>query len=396
MQDFEESSTGHRPLSQKPPSFCDSDSEDSITDSPAAPAKGRSKSFTSSLTQPVNKDSISSPPFSSISHSPYLLTYSPRRNIRLNTLPPNSPPEDEVQGQVDKSNTNHGGWRFLRPFSAKATTTEHAQHHTPKNADLKREKVEIAQHSNVNIPPELKLTNASPSDKDVMPTSKPTKKEDGCHVTIQVDIVDSDPHSQTTSSIGVPHISREGSGSGDSKHEERFVQSDNFYLKPVDNENSDNLSRSPSLRRLRESLRARFSFKKGDSKRQASSPHKNILTVPLLQSPVRTKRSESHSSTSFVPEEYHVQPKEGGRGNFVVIKIKEPGPNGFLDESYVKKLEENFRLNHMFGSLAVDVEEGMKNIIKQGQVRKRGREREREGEREREREREREKYMYLQ
>lgn len=131
--------------------------------------------------------------------------------------------------------------------------------------------------------------------------------------------------------------------------------------------------KSPSLRNLKSSLRSRLSFGRNQStKKRSDTSYENTLTIPLL-GPEQERRSREdrskvrvHTGTS---EEHYVKSRERGRGSFVVVKIKSPGPEDFLDNPYVRKLEENFRLNHMFGSLTVDVGDGMRNIIRQGQVR---------------------------
>lgn len=153
--------------------------------------------------------------------------------------------------------------------------------------------------------------------------------------------------------------------------DERIAKSDNFSESQASTTKFlDVTNKSPSLpRKIRTSLRSRFSF---DRKRSRSHQTTTAaLTVPLLH-PQREARKEERSKvrsrTSGPFEERYVKPRERGRGSFVIVKIKDPGPVGFLGQEYVKKLEENFRLNHLFGSLAVDVEEKMKNMIRQGQV----------------------------
>jgi hypothetical protein len=135
-------------------------------------------------------------------------------------------------------------------------------------------------------------------------------------------------------------------------------------------------SASPALTRLRNSLRARF---RRQSSKKSSPPHYRttlaVSEVPSDHLLGKDGRSKERSKTAA--EERYIKPRERGRGSFVVVKIKPPGPAEFLDKDYVKKMEENFRVNHLFGSLTVDVEEGMRNIIQQGQVR--GREGGKEG-----------------
>ena len=120
---------------------------------------------------------------------------------------------------------------------------------------------------------------------------------------------------------------------------------------------------------MRNSLRAHLKRQTPGAK-STPAHYRTTLTVPSAQErhrPVdRPKKLRSRTSAA---EERYIKPRERGRGSFVLVKIKEPGPEGFLEEKYVRKLEENFRVNHLFGSLTVEVEEGMRTIVKQGQVR---------------------------
>ena len=152
----------------------------------------------------------------------------------------------------------------------------------------------------------------------------------------------------------------------------RFAKSENFTV--VDSPHPLDSGRSPSLRRLRNSLRARLSFsnRKPARARKKSSPahYRNTLHVPLFQEEGEEGvEGKPRSRTSAAAEDRHMRPKERGRGSFVVVSIRDPSPEDFVGEDYVKKLEENLRLNHLFGSLTVEVDEAMRNIIRQGQVR---------------------------
>ena len=176
---------------------------------------------------------------------------------------------------------------------------------------------------------------------------------------LQTDLVESD----TSSTIPLPTNSR------------RFTKSDNYlYPKQQVDSNlflSGNRERSSSMKRLRKSLMSHLSFSKVP-KDGFALHRKTELTEPLLYSHSQLKKEDEKRLQSEIysaSEESYTRPEERGRGSYVVLKVKDPGPVGFLNEVYVKKLEDNFRLNHMFGSLAVDVDEGMRNRICQGQVR---------------------------
>lgn len=172
-----------------------------------------------------------------------------------------------------------------------------------------------------------------------------------------------DTHSTTSD---VTHLERV-----DTSLNERLAKSENLSVfSPEDPSEQLDRSRSPSLRKL---MLSRFSFKRRQSSRKHADPssNRNTLMVPFLQTQPADRQesgSKVRSKTSAALEERFVKPKEKGRGSFVVVRIKSPGPEDFLDRAFLKRLEENFRLNHMFGSLTVDLEESVDSIVRQGQV----------------------------
>lgn len=168
------------------------------------------------------------------------------------------------------------------------------------------------------------------------------------------------------------YASELGPGNADPHSFDRLDKYDNLLVQSQENSTPlEDGSASPVLRRLRNSLKR--GFRRQASKKSSPAHYRTTLAIPELPSqdrPGREGRSKVRSRTAA--EERYIKPRERGRGSFVVVKIKEPGPEEFLGGRYVRKIEENFRINHLFGSLTVDVEEGMANIIRQGQVREGG------------------------
>ena len=75
------------------------------------------KSFTSSSRNCMSPPTLSSP----TSPSPYLITYSPRRDINLKTMPPDTPPEVEDPRQQTKPHT----WNCWSFFKSKYEPSHH-------------------------------------------------------------------------------------------------------------------------------------------------------------------------------------------------------------------------------------------------------------------------------
>ena len=165
-----------------------------------------------------------------------------------------------------------------------------------------------------------------------------------------------------------------GEGSDGDFAKERFAKSENLSLFPPEGELDK--SRSPSLRRLRDGLFSHFTFKRRHSSKKGHKKgdlsQRSTLMVPFLAESergedVRSKvRSKTSGSLDF--PEHAERGRSETKGSFVMVMLETPGPGGFLDRGFLRKLEENFRLNHMFGSLTVEVEESMENIVRQGQV----------------------------
>lgn len=165
--------------------------------------------------------------------------------------------------------------------------------------------------------------------------------------------------------------------------EERFTKSENFAALReggvADQRGGGGGNWSPTLWRLRNSLRSRLSLTRrrdptAKTSQRVNTSSRNTLTVPLLAPRQWSEEGvdgERNGEPKTAPrlEERFVRQRERGRGSFVVVRIKSPGPEGLLEEDYLKRLEENYRLNHTFGSLSVDLEESMCGLIRQGQVR---------------------------
>ncbi len=139
-----------------------------------------------------------------------------------------------------------------------------------------------------------------------------------------------------------------------------FSKSDNFLTRPDDyDDDSSRLldrGRSPSLRKLRTTLMSHLGFgsrrhSSAANKKPVPTPKKSSLTVPAVQHSERRK-ARSKTSGEALEGSFSRQRGREGMGSFVMVMKQDPEPEAgvFLEVEYVKKLEENFRLNHMFGS----------------------------------------------
>ncbi len=79
-------------------------------------------------------------------------------------------------------------------------------------------------------------------------------------------------------------------------------------------------------------------------------------------------KMRSESAAPIIPSPAVSGKYAGWKEGTVIVKVKDPGPDGFLGDSYVRKLEENFRANHLFGRTTEDVDEGMVDVVKGAQV----------------------------
>lgn len=331
-QEDSEESFSHRTLSEIGNSR---GGPDLLNSDLSTPAKSHSKSATN-LPGHHGDEVLDSGPSSFISHSPYLFSYSPRR-VAMEEYPPAAPLDTGEK-------PGHAKWGFskLRTSLRKAESRE--------SLDSQQPPQEL---------PTLNITEPNvgfhtPNKLGHTPNPLSLKKKSGYQEL-------EDSYLLSTTSDFTPE-------NADPNPHDRFTKSDNFGS-PLD----DNDESPASLRRLRNSLRARLSFskKQKNSKQSSPAPHSTFLGVPALhprgEGPGNASSSKLRSKSSTAEERY-VKSRERGRGSFVLVKIKEPGPEDFLGGGYMRKLEENFRINHLFGSLTVDVEEGMRGIIRRGQM----------------------------
>lgn len=383
MQDF--SNPTHRQLIQQSLlSQQDRDSNLLKSESIALPipALSKSASFVDSSSYPI--DVPHSPLLGSCS-SPYLISYSPRREVSLKT--PSPLPPDVTRSQprkIARGNTLpifRGNWPRKRQVKVKSGGIERQIGGGGFGKDLDVGDTRSVVYTKVCDLPQVRIAddsiiNAKPSSNHATSSVRSNVRirgeEEGTAESLQVEpdvdhviaplnvgattlIVQSDIIGETDTSV--MELGR------------RFIKSDNFQTS-----RDGPKTQNPSLKRWTENIRLRLSSgrMKRKSKRFEPVVAGGTFKLPLLpheQGGNGEERGEMRSRAMSVPGKDRDEGARGTmKGSYVVVKIKDPGPLGFLSDNYVKKLEDNFRLNHMFGSLSGDVNEGMVEAVRQAQV----------------------------
>ena len=150
-----------------------------------------------------------------------------------------------------------------------------------------------------------------------------------------------------------------------------FRKSDNFQITRDDKKLLPHPQeiRGPALKRWTESIRLRLTPGR-QQKRARGGDRQNVKVPPLTSCQPKMKNDEEWERLWGKVTSPGMDNFEGLRrrvgGSFVVVKIKDPSPLGFLSDKYVKKLEEHFCLNHIFGSVSID--EGIVETVRLAQV----------------------------
>lgn len=318
-------------------------------------ARRRSKTYTEeSLTQQfveVDKATQDSASSSFISHSPYLLNYSPQRvgPVSLSSLPPKDtppPPQAFIGGgalEEGGAQQERGGYR-------------------PQGEKKRGLKSSLLPSINITdmATPFIKSGHAHKDKKSSAGGYQKLEEEEGEEEENGGILL------SVTSDLGAESAADDPFN----RSLDRFIKSDNNagngsgsgLLHPHRRPQAGHTS--PTLSRLRKNLKSRLSLTR--SKKMAVPSNTNTTATSTCD--VRQEGGKWRSRSSAEDYSGVQQSGGGGRGGFVLTRLREPEPEGFLEEGYVKRLEENFRINHLFGSLTVDVEEGMRNIIRQGQM----------------------------
>jgi len=186
----------------------------------------------------------------------------------------------------------------------------------------------------------------------------------------------------TDGSAGSGHEIGHFAKSADYQSSDMMTQHKHKYV--TDSQSSTHKS---SVKRWTESLRLRFSSGGGRrrSKRKGQvaweemgddldTPYQLNVGNPRRKveggGHVRTIGSSSVSATtSPLPDkvEEEIQ-RVSRRRDTVTVTIQDPGPEGFLYDRHIQKLEENFCANHLFGRQSDNVDEGMLEVVEQAQV----------------------------
>ncbi len=116
---------------------------------------------------------------------------------------------------------------------------------------------------------------------------------------------------------------------------------------------------SPNLKRWRENIRSRFSY--GGSRKRKSKMKEDgwdeflddtdgsfvipyqLSTGDNLQASQTAGKMRSESAAPIIPSPAVSGKYAGWKEGTIIVKVKDPGPDGFRGDSYVRKLEENFR-----------------------------------------------------
>ena len=363
--------------------------------------EGRPKSLLDSSSVPVDiKPRVSSDTI--FTPSPYLVSYSPRREISLQNLPPPSPSSNLTLPDLPGAKKHKNIFRNKTvPIPESPRSPETLKRHASVASDVpersflrKCPQAQLNDHEGTNIPQIQVVVDNDEESLDMVGNNRSQK-------------VNHKPVGSNASTLNVkrlflaandnsePFIVRSDDPSNAKLEEEwRFVKSD--LHEPVNRSHRQkkyltaegHQTRSPSLRRWTENIRSRLSsgrnrkknskkLKDGWEELRGSDSSDSSLVTPyqLKKSSSQEEEDETLRSRSAVVSSGHhrvFQPVRGSdrlvKASYVTVKIKDPGPEGFLRDDYVEKLEENFRVNHLFGRLSVDVDEGMVGIVRQAQV----------------------------
>ena len=341
--------------------------------------KSKSVPFMSSSSHPI--DMPYRPTLEGCS-SPYLISYSPHSDF-LNSLPalpsdddviPSRPPrilqgktvpierrirpgkrrakiksgDAETRGQGFSENLGTGGGVETHPV---ACTTQ----------------VRVVDESCVDSGPN-NAVNIMATYGPVVIQEPSTEEETDIQVranTLQVEPL----HVSTTALIVQSNIAGEVTPS-ETELGRRFVKSDDFQMT-----HGSPKTQSHALKRWTERIRLRLSTGILKKKTEGFEVHcsSGTLKSPLLTSCEQERDMDGRESLmskdrSASDRDYCEGVSGRMRECCVMVKVKDPGPQGFLQDNYVKKLKENFCSNHLFGSLSVDVDDGMVSAVKHAQV----------------------------
>ena len=355
-----------------------------------------------------------------ITPSPYLVSYSPRKEIGMANLPPSSPKyssllsNDDIKGKKIVRNRTvptpepPQSPQSLRKYSSLRSSVPDDD--TPERSFLrhlqrtpKGEKGEEL----LSIPQIQVVVDMDINDQESMDTNKsmtlgsPVTEDRGAlQVGGGVYLSASGGGAKTNADHYMVLSVDPLAGGGDCSHETgRFVKSMDYHNsdkkahRKRDYLSDDRASsRKSSVKRWTESLRQRFSY--GGSRRR-SRKNKEVgweeledSFDPSLTTPYQLNieshweegedRGNFHSISSSGIDAPSVSARPGNmeediqrasrRRDTVTVTIQDPGPEGFLYDRHVRKLEENFRANHLFGRRSVDLDEGMSEVVKQAQV----------------------------